>query len=208
MTKEAVMLAVFGGAKSLSGIFQALGGKGNVSGSTTKKLREMIPGIADMLEDNKAGNPILKNSLIAQALKLICPEEYEKHFPKAVKSTTKTPKADKAPKAPKVKGKDRIVMTYQKTGNPFKASSMKAVFFTYASKGFKAFPELKEEVANDPLFMELCKKANKGVEMPLEARMKRVDWQRDMTKASHANSLGATDIIKDEEGKIKAVCLV
>ena len=202
MTKEAVMLAVFGGASSLSGVFQALGGKGNVSGSTTKKMREMIPGIGEMLADNKAGLKPSKDSPIAKALKAICPDIYAEHFPKDVK-------APKAPKTPSLKGKDRIVMTYQKTGNPFKPSSLKAVFFNYASKGFKAFPELKEEVANDPLFMEICKKANKGVEMPLEARMKRVEWQRDMCKASHSNSLGATDIIKDETGKlIKAVCLV
>ena len=202
MTNEMVMGALLKGATSLSEVYHIAGGKGNVSGSTTKKLREMIPSLPSMLADNKAGKGIDKGGTIASTMKELCPELYAKHF---TYSKVKVSKGDspKAPKAPSLKGKDRIVMTYQKTGNPFKVGSMKHVFFTYASKSFKPFDEIKDEVANAPEFVALC-----GVGMSFEDRCKRVGWQRDMIKASHANSKGATDIIYDETHKmIKAVCL-
>lgn len=202
MTKEAVMLAVFGGAKSLSEVFHSLGGKGNVSGSTTKKMREMVPNIQAMFDFTKDGNFPSKDSIIGQTLKAICPDIYAEHFPTVAK-VAKVAKV-KAEKSPSLKGKDRIVMTYQKTGNPFKVNSLNHIAFHHFSKGFRVYTEVKDEIANDPLFIEAC-----GADMSLEDRMKRVDWQRDMMKAGHQNSKGATDIIKDETGKmVKAVCLV
>ncbi len=56
ITKEAVESAIAQGATSVSGIWKAMGGEGNVSGSTTKKIRELVPDIQARLDANKAAN--------------------------------------------------------------------------------------------------------------------------------------------------------
>lgn len=53
ITKEAVETAIAKGAVSISGVWKALGGKGNISGSTTKKIRVLVPDIQDRLDSNK-----------------------------------------------------------------------------------------------------------------------------------------------------------
>lgn len=47
------MQSIEKGATSISGIWKSIGGKGNISGSTAKKIRELVPDIQDRLNTNK-----------------------------------------------------------------------------------------------------------------------------------------------------------
>jgi hypothetical protein len=94
ISKEQVLEAlVKGSPKSLSALYRLLGGKGNVSGSTAKRIRELVPDIEARLGKGK--------------------EEGE-----APSATQKQPKA-----AGKVKGKAKSALSNKTEGNPFRPGS-------------------------------------------------------------------------------------
>jgi hypothetical protein len=56
VSAAAVLEVVKGGAMSLTAVSNALGlGKGSVSGSVSKRLKQLVPNIAEMLAANKVG---------------------------------------------------------------------------------------------------------------------------------------------------------
>ena len=54
LTRERILRAWASGATSLTGLHKAMGGTGNVPGSTAKRIRELVPDIAERLAVNKA----------------------------------------------------------------------------------------------------------------------------------------------------------
>jgi hypothetical protein len=50
VTKEKILKAIEGGAKSLTAVSKALGFKGSVSGSTAKRIRELVPDIEERMK--------------------------------------------------------------------------------------------------------------------------------------------------------------
>lgn len=54
MTREGILAALETGATSLTEIYRHLGGSGHVSGSTTRKMRMLVPDIEQRLGANKA----------------------------------------------------------------------------------------------------------------------------------------------------------
>ena len=53
ISKENIEKAIQQGAQSISQIYKMLGGSGNVGGSTAKKIREIMPDVAERLNANK-----------------------------------------------------------------------------------------------------------------------------------------------------------
>ncbi|MBU0769580.1 MAG: hypothetical protein KJ687_10860, partial [Proteobacteria bacterium] len=53
ISKENIEKAIQKGAQSISQIYKMLGNSGNISGSTAKKIREIMPDIQERLNANK-----------------------------------------------------------------------------------------------------------------------------------------------------------
>ena len=84
MTKQSVMKAVRGGASSLTAVWRACGGTGNIAGSTSAKIRTLVPDIEGRLQKNKAGaaKPSPKKSAKKTTkvkTKKASPTEYPRH---------------------------------------------------------------------------------------------------------------------------------
>lgn len=124
LTQEAVVGAVQQGAKSISQVYKMLGGTGNVSGSTTKKIRELMPDIEIQLAANKAAKsttdkanaPVKASSPATPAIK-------------SAKVAKPTPK--KQPKQPKpAKKVNASSSKYPRhKSNPFRENSAYATCF-------------------------------------------------------------------------------
>lgn len=79
---------------SLTGLWKALGGSGSVSGSSAKKMREAVPGIAGVLAGNKAGTAKPEGGEVSPK---------SKPAQKAEKKPAKAPKKSAVPRHPKNK---------------------------------------------------------------------------------------------------------
>ena len=74
---------------SLTGLWKALGGSGSVSGSTSKKMREAVPGIEAILAENKAGTAKAEGTVVSAKAK---------RLPKTDKKPAKAPKKSAVPR--------------------------------------------------------------------------------------------------------------
>lgn len=93
ITRESLILINEAKApRTLSEAYRLLGGKGKLSGTTAKKMREMVPGIEAILAKNKAGP--------AKAEGSVEPPK-EKRLQKADKKPSKAPKKSSVPRHPK-----------------------------------------------------------------------------------------------------------
>ena len=129
LTKESVEGAVQQGAKSISHVYKMLGGQGNVSGSTTKKIRELMPDIEIQLCANK-GKPTDKPGVPVKPCKPAKPT-IEKPA-KAKPTTPATPKKQSKPVKPaKTKpAKKASSGKYPRhKSNPFRENSAYATCF-------------------------------------------------------------------------------
>jgi hypothetical protein len=85
MTKQSVMKAVRGGASSLTAVWRACGGTGNIAGSTLAKIRTLVPDIEGRLQKNKAGaakpspKKSAKKTTKVKSTKKASPTEYPRH---------------------------------------------------------------------------------------------------------------------------------
>jgi len=70
LTAATIIAAIEAGARSLSAVYKAHGGTGNVSGSTTKKIRGLVPDVADRIKAAKAGKPYGKQPKASDKAKL------------------------------------------------------------------------------------------------------------------------------------------
>ena len=197
LTVAVILGAIANGATSLSAIYHQLGGKGNVSGGTTKKMRALVPDIADRLKAAKAGTTgtVTKTEAKAEAPKAEAP-----------KAEAPAPKAKKEKKA-KVK-------TVSADGNPFRANSKIGLVFK-AGNGTKARPlnEVLDEVAKSEEFKQATSKD--GKELPLgeyagkgqkaSGRRQRAYWQYTMIASeAHPTNKGrvrSVEEVDEETGK-------
>lgn len=53
ITVETITAAVNGGARTLTAVYEACGGKGSVPGSTARKMRGLVPDLDGRLEANR-----------------------------------------------------------------------------------------------------------------------------------------------------------
>ena len=185
LTVAVILGAIANGATSLSAIYHQLGGKGNVSGGTTKKMRALVPDIADRLKAAKAGT---------------------------TGTVTKTEAKTEAPKAKKEK--KAKVKTVSADGNPFRANSKIGLVFK-AGNGTKARPlnEVLDEVAKSEEFKQATSKD--GKELPLgeyagkgqkaSGRRQRAYWQYTMIASeAHPTNKGrvrSVEEVDEETGK-------
>jgi bacterioferritin-associated ferredoxin len=118
LTKESIVGAVQQGATSISQVYKMLGGQGNVSGSTTKKIRQLMPDIQVQLDVNKGTKPVTDNATApTKASKPSKPT-----IEKPVKAKPTTPKPAKQTKAHPSK--------YSRhKSNPFRENSAYATCF-------------------------------------------------------------------------------
>jgi len=120
LSKESIEGAVQQGATSISQVYKMLGGTGNVSGSTTKKIRLLMPDIQIQLEANKASKPATEQPGVPT--KASSPATPTTKPTKAVKPTT--PK--KQPKTPKPAKKGKYPRHPQ---NPYRELSSYGIAF-------------------------------------------------------------------------------
>ena len=195
VTREAVMAAVEAGAVSLSGIGKHMGVKGNISGSTTKQIRAVVPGIADMLVINKRTAAGEENLFTVAE---IAKENGVKMAPVAPVKAAKVVKVVQVgPASPKMADKAAALARYEATKNPFEAGCMKAIVYEHGSKAFRPLKAILTESANDPKFKALCPKGEKMGNIT-EGRYKRAYWQYTMIRGNHPGNHGVTDWAKAE----------
>ena len=173
VTRELVLAALGSGAKSVSAVGKALGAKGNVSGSLTKKIREVVPEIADLL---KGG------AVQAQA-----PAE-----------TGQTAAAVKIEASAKGLGeKAKALARLAATGNPFKKDSMIAVVFEHGAKALRPKGVILTEAANDKRFVAYCRAKNGGKDMPMgdmkHGRFRMAYHKYTIIRGAHPGNHGVTD---------------
>ena len=173
--KVGIMVAVNDGAKSLSDIWHKLGGKGNVSGSTTKKIRALIPEIGDLLKVKvvKGGSVEVKVNQVK-----------EPAIPSKVVKQAKVVKVRDG-------GKANALARAVATGNPFVVGSLKAIVFEYGAKDFRPLREILTDAANDPRFIAKCPDVPFGDEK--SGRYLKAYWQYTMIRGNHPNNHGASD---------------
>ena len=217
LTVATVMAAVKDGAASLSDIWHGIGGKGNISGSTGKKIRELVPNINLMLVNNKADK--------AKGLKPRKGSSISRHDEVILRALAKSPRVQPKPLSPvdqdkitalesihdggkvtppqpkekiPMEEKEKAMEQYRLTGTPFKPGSLMAIVFEHGAKKFRPLGEILTDAANDPRFIA------KYPDLPLgdsgSGRYQIAQWKESTIRGKHPNNHGVTDVIphKDE----------
>lgn len=104
INKENIEKTIQQGATSISQVYKILGGKGNVSGNTAKKIRELCPDIAERLDANKnkpTDKPGVPTKASSPATPAVTPAKSDKPTKAATAVKRKQPKEPKPVKKSK-----------------------------------------------------------------------------------------------------------
>ena len=150
LTKEVIQNAINKGATSVSGIWKSLGNTANISSSTVKKIKLLVPDIQSRLETNK-GKPTDKPGVPVKASKVVASVTKPTVPTKPTKATT-TVKA-KPVKESKPTRKSKYPRHLQ---NPYRPGSSYGIAFDIlASK--------KDGISRDQLINLLAKENGKDI---------------------------------------------
>jgi hypothetical protein len=177
MTAASIKKAIASGSHSLSAVYHAHGGKGNVSGSTTKKMRILVPDVADIIKTAKSGGTVAKvaKPVVAKVAKPVAKVKTKKVQPKA---------SDKA-----------------KSLGFRKGSLIGVVFSIGATQKPRLLSEVIEDAAKSPEFVALRDK--EGKKLTIAKRRQRARWQYTMIASIvHPTNKGRVHSVEtDLDGK-------
>jgi hypothetical protein len=175
LTAESVIEAIEGGAHSLSAVYHAHGGKGNVSGSTTKKIRGLVPDVADRIAAAKAAKAYDEGKT-SQAFQV---------------EVGKVEKPKASDKAAALEG-----------SKLFRDGSLIGIVFGVGhGKTPRLLSEVIDEAAKTPEFTKLTTKD--GHKLGIQDRRRRARWQYTMIASlAHPTNKGRVRSVEtDLEGK-------
>jgi len=163
-TEQSIVAAINEGAHSVSAIARAHGVKGNPSGSVCKRIRTVVPGVGELIEQAKAGEPVGQPEQTPE------PEQTEATQPQA-------------------EHKARAVRNGE-NGSPFRpGTKIDLVYQAGAGTELRPLTEVLDEVAKSNEFKALTKD-KEGKTLPLgtypkgkdrgSGRRQRAYWQYTM----------------------------